>query len=333
MNFLVNTFNHNEKGRRSLEDPMGIIGHQLRALGHQAIYRPSNDQFLTKDMGINLIVEGFTPGAIQALANFHAQGCRFVCVATEEPTERGFNHGKDQEMVWRQKLFPNAAQFFDGILHLVPGENVTKWYSQYAPAACIELGYAPTLVRPTNRNPPTFDFGFFGSVSRRRYKILKHLTKYFGNRNIRICGDFPTQEERDAKMREAKVILQIRKYDEMGLVSSSRCNTALNVGRPVVAEPHDLSRPWDSIVKFTDSMEEFKMIASWTCINWKSTHMNQFERFKQMLTPELCIGEPMKKIQLDLTEPRFKMVISQQREVVISQSSPDMQVQAEMEAA
>ncbi|MEK7749585.1 MAG: hypothetical protein AAB277_01250, partial [Planctomycetota bacterium] len=82
-------------------------------------------------------------------------------------------------------------------------------------------------------------FGFFGSLSRRRLKILKTLARYIGSEKaIRVVSDFPTQDERDAAMRSARVILQIRKYDEMGLVSSSRCNTALCNGRPVIAEPH-----------------------------------------------------------------------------------------------
>ena len=312
---------------------MGILGHQLRALGHKAIWRPSNDQFLLKDMGINVVVEGFMPAAVKALANLHDQGCRFLCIATEEPTSRGFNHGKDKEMVRRQQTFPEAAKYFDGILHLVPGEHVTRWYDQWAPAAYIELGYAPTLVRARNKKEPTYDFGFFGSVSRRRLKILKQLTTFFGARRIRVCSDFPSQEERDAQMQEAKVVLQIRKYDEMGLVSSSRCNTALNVGRPVIAEPHQHSHPWDSIVKFTDTMDEFKTMASWMVMNWKSHHKDQFERFKNTLTPEVCIGEPMRKINLDLSEPKYSMMTSIPREIVVPALQQDAQVKAEMEAA
>src|SRR5262249_43063308 len=149
------------------------------------------------------------------------------------------------EMVYRQQTFPEAAKFCEGILHLVPGEHVTNWYGQFAPAAPIELGFAPTLVR-INNVEPDYEFGFYGSLTPRRHSILKRLAKRVGkDKAVRLVVDFATQQERDDTMRRAKVIIQVRKFDSMGLVSSSRCNTALCLGRPVIAEPHLLSKPWD----------------------------------------------------------------------------------------
>jgi hypothetical protein len=302
-------FNHNDRGQRSLEDPIGIFGNQLRALGHTCIWRTSNDEFIMKDAGINVLIEGFTDSATQAIAWAHKNGSRFICIATEEPTTTGFNHGRDREMVWRQKTFPEAAKYFDAIFHLVPGENVTRWYNQWAPAAYIELGYAPSLVRHVDKEPD-FDFGFFGSISRRRLKILKQMARYIGSdKAIRVVSDFPSQEARDEAMRSARVILQIRKYEEMGLVSSSRCNTALCCGRPVIAEPHILSKPWDEIVTFSDTLESFFTQAVWMRTTWRNAHSKQFDRFREKLTPEYCIGEPMKKVKLDLTPTKERMIV------------------------
>src|SRR5262249_46927387 len=153
--------------------------------------------------GINVIVEGFTPGITEIIAQYHAQGARFVILATEEPTERGFNHGLDQEMVLRQREFPNAAKYAEAIFHLVPGDRITSWYSQFAPAAPVELGYARSLIRSTaNDVTPTFDFGFYGSLSQRRIKILKKLARRTqSERAIKIVGDFLPQAERDQAMR------------------------------------------------------------------------------------------------------------------------------------
>ena len=39
LRFLFNLMNHNKVGQRSLEDVIGIIGHMLRALGHEANWR------------------------------------------------------------------------------------------------------------------------------------------------------------------------------------------------------------------------------------------------------------------------------------------------------
>jgi hypothetical protein len=303
MNALFHMWNHSEAGRRSLEDVIGIIGHQMRACGHTAIHDPANDArgkpfYYSAAQGLNFIVEGFTAPIIEEIAGAHANGARFICIATEEPTDKGFNHGTQREMVWRQESFPEAAKFFDGILHLVPGERVSNWYGQFAPTAQAELGYAPTLVFRQMR-VPEYDFGFYGSLTKRRFNLLKRLAKRTGKQKaIRIVADFKTQEDRNAAMMEAKVILQIRKFDEMGLVSSSRCNTAMSCGRPVVAEPHDLelSHPWDEIVRFTSSEDDFVTMAMLTARDWRGAYEGQFRRFKERLTPEYCIGEPLRKL-------------------------------------
>lgn len=302
MFFSFSLFNHNALGQKSLHDVIGIFGHQLRALGHQAVWDKSNTKFVTGEGYMNVVVEGFTPGdygSIHALKNGYEAGARFLCLATEEPTEKGFNHGTQKEMVERQKNFADAAKYLEGILHLVPGEHVTRWYGQFAPAAQAELGFANSLVRPNDNESPEFDFGFFGSLSPRRYKILKRLARETGTANaVRVVSDFATQEERDKAMRNARVIVQIRKFDEMGLVSSSRCNTALCCGRPVIAEPHELSHPWDQIIKFSESLEKFYWDARMMRVTWRASREDQFTKFVKLLPPEKCVGEPLKKIGL-----------------------------------
>lgn len=298
MQFLFNVFNHNAIGQRSLEDVMGIMGHQLRALGHHAVWEQSNERFVARDNGINMLVEGFTDSSIAVMAEAHAQGAEFVIVATEEPTEKGFNFGTQREMIKRQELYHKAAQYARGTLHLVPGDHVTRWYGQFAPAAQAELGYAPSLMRP-QMEQPKFDFGFYGSVTNRRLKILKKLAR--GGGTVKVMGDFKEQVERDRQMQKAKVLIQLRKFDAMGLVSSSRCNTALSIGRPVLGEPHLLIEPWGSIVTFTKTMDEFFANAMFFRAAWQGIYQKQMERFRK-LTPEICIGEPLRKIGVLNTE-------------------------------
>lgn len=296
MNFQFNLVNHNRVGQRSLEDVIGIMAHQLRALGHTAYWEPGNETLLLKESGINIIVEGFTDKIIDALAALHAQGARYIILATEEPTPEGFNHGRSSEMRLRQRNFPRAAALCEGILHLVPGQHVTDWYARFAPAAQADLGYAPTLVRPDDFEPD-FDFAFFGSVTERRLRILKRLAKRVGTPNaVKIEGDFTSQHDRDQDMRRGKVIIQIRKFDEMGLVSSSRCNTSLHLGRPILAEPHAMSRPWDEVVRFADSLEAFLDEACMMRLGWRGAHARQFAAFKERMTPRYCVGEPLERI-------------------------------------
>lgn len=296
MQFVINTFNHNALGKRSLEDPISIIGHQLQALKHQVIFREENDQWVTRDAGINLVVEGFVPGSTAVIAELYGRGARFVCIATEEPTPKGFNHGKDLEMIKRQAEFPNTAKYLDGILCLVPGDYVKNWYGQYAPTRTIELGYAPTLIR-RDYTEPTYDFGFFGSLSYRRERILKRLARFLGSeKTIRVEATFPSQLERDKAMREARVILQIRKHTQMGLVSSTRCNTALCLGRPVIAEPHEHCKPWDEVIRFSKTEESFYSEAILMKTAWKGVYMDQFAKFTEKFTPERCIGQALREI-------------------------------------
>lgn len=298
-NFLFWLGNHSDIGQRSLEDVIGIIGHQMRALGHQAVWDPKNHQFLAPESGVNVIVEGFTHSAVELISSCYAQGARFLFLATEEPTAKGFNHGTQREMIWRQETFPLAAKYCEGIIHMVPGQHVTDWYGQFAPSAPCELGFAPSLYR-SYPGEPTYDFGFYGSLTPRRHRILKKLAKSIGTpKAIRLVADFTTQSERDNMMREAKVIVQLRKFEQMGLVSSSRCNTALCLGRPVVAEPHDLSKPWDEIVNFSSSMESFYDIAMLARATWRGLWAAQFAKFKDKLSPDKCIGEALRRINFD----------------------------------
>lgn len=272
------------------------------ALGHKAVWEVDNSHWLARDSGINLVVEGFTPQSTDVIRKGYEGGARFICIATEEPTPKGFNHGCDREMIFRQQEFPNAAKYFDGILYLVPGAG--EWYSQFAPSAYVELGYAPSLTRIENTKPPEFDFGFFGSLSRRRHRILKQLARYIGTEKaVRVEASFADQVTRDNTMREARVIVQLRKHDAMGLVSSSRCNTALHLGRPVVAEPHLLSKPWDEVIKFSKDLESFFQDCLLARSAWQGVHADQFAKFKQKMSPDYCIGRALREIGLTLKSP------------------------------
>lgn len=299
MQFLFWLGNHNKEGQRSLEDVIGIMGHQMRALGHAAVWDPANEKFVVGEGNYNVVVEGFTPGVVKIIADGHATGAKFICLATEEPSAKGFNQGTQKEMVMRQETFPTVAPYLDGIIHLVPGQHVTDWYGQFAPTAYAELGYAPSLMRKAKDIEPDYDFGFYGSVTPRRLRILKRLANRIGTEKaIKIVADFKTQEQRDQEMRRARVIVQIRKFEAMGLVSSSRCNTALCIGRPVIAEPHLLSKPWDEIVSFASSIERFYDQAIMVRAMWRGIHADQLDKFKKKLPPQACIGQALEKIGL-----------------------------------
>lgn len=301
---------HHEMGQRSLDDICEILGQQLWALGHEAKLDPKNRNIDTAFVlagdanDVNVMIEGFTPAWVEIMRRFRAGGARFVIVATEEPTPKGFNWGRDRGMVLRQEIFPQAAALSEGIIHLVPGKHITDWFGQYAPSAQADLGYAPTLVR--NHVEPEHDFGFYGSMTDRRKKILQQLSRLNGGKPIVTVTDFRNKEDRDRRMQTAKVILQVRKFDELGLVSSSRCSTALCLRRPVVAEPHDLSKPWDEVIDFAPTMDSFYSRALLAARMWRETWRVQFERFKAKMTPEFCVGEPLRRI--GIIKPEVELI-------------------------
>jgi hypothetical protein len=310
LKFIVNLFNHSEIGQMSLQDPVAIIAHQLRALGH--ICEWDNQRFIEGYDGYNIIVEGFTPGSIEIVRRAREQrNSRFIYICTEEPTDvGGFNHDHRGDMFRRQQIFPEAAQYCDAILALVPGAET--WYGQFAPAAHIELGYAPTLVKKPPK--PDYIYGFYGSLTFRRKSILRKIERrYHGlglitnradmwkpgdDRVLRLVNTFLPRDERDTAMQRARIIVQIRLNDKMGLVSSSRCANALHFGRAVIAEPHAHSHPWDQVVKFSKTSDSFIE----DCINmrgfWESLYDSQFKRFKEIMSPQNCLGRRLDEMDI-----------------------------------
>lgn len=297
MIFRFLTFNHCDQGKCILEDMTRIIGHQMMALGH-AVGWTNTENFIDRN-GYNVVIESFAdnPDTIAKIAEAHARGCRFIYIATEEPTPNGFNHGLEPAMLERQNAFPRAAKFADGILHLIPGEHVTAWYSQFAPSAYAELGYAPTLVEDDGAVEPAHDFGFYGKMTWRREQMLARLEHLSGTQVLKITSLAVPRQERNAMMRRARVILQIRANEEWGMVSSTRCNTAIGFGRPIVAEPHPFCKPWDQIIEFSSSLELFYADALVAARgDWRALHRKQLAKLKETLTPEVCIGRPLREI-------------------------------------
>lgn len=295
MMFNFSSFNHCYHGRVIIEDITRTMACQLVALGHDMIMTEEPD-FIGGAGGYNVILESFAdnPDTIRRIGEAHSRGCRFIIVATEEPSSAGFNAGIDPAMVDRQNAFPEAARYADGILHLIPGADVNRWYSQFAPSAYAEIGYAPGFVDDVDDIVPDRDFGFYGKMTWRREQMLAELERT--GSVLRITSlDIP-RRERDRIMRSARVIVQIRANEEWGAISSTRCATALSFGRPVMAEPHPIPGPWAGIVHFSDSVGAFYADARSALPRWRDEHAQQFARFKDQLSPERCIGEPLRNI-------------------------------------
>lgn len=292
--FQFHDFNHCPQGRIAIEDIVAILGHQLIALGHRVGW-PGSANFLRSAGSLNVLLEAFTDeGCIDRIAAAHAEGARFVYVATEEPSSLGFNRGNAFGMIDRMAAFPEAARYADAILHLVPGDAVTAWYSQFAPSAFVELGYAPGLVYygdTDEGSAPPYDFGFYGQTTPRREEIFARLRER-GTLLTEYRLELP-RAERDALMRRAKVIVQVRAQDNVEYVSSTRCASALFLGRPVVAEPHDVKLGWDEVVHFASGYDKFYDDAAKATHSWRMLHAAQLKRLERVFPPEVALGRAL----------------------------------------
>src|SRR3990167_3303127 len=91
MLFRFTTFNHCRQGQIIVEDIARILGGQLLTLGHEVAW--SNDGFVPGRDAMNVVLESFAddPRTIERMVAARFAGCRFLIVATEEPTAAGFN--------------------------------------------------------------------------------------------------------------------------------------------------------------------------------------------------------------------------------------------------
>ena len=121
--FNFNTFNHCHQGRIIVEDITRTMGLQMRALGHHVTWSDDLIPASVKGGGFayNVLLESFAddPATLDRIYRAHALGCWFIYVATEEPSDAGFNHGLDPAMIDRQNAYAEAMKYAVGTLHLI----------------------------------------------------------------------------------------------------------------------------------------------------------------------------------------------------------------------
>ena len=269
-----------------LRDAITIIGNQLYALGHRASYVGPNAPFIGGDLGYNVVVGGFADAMGEKISTSHGNGARFLYLVTGRPPA----------------FPPPLVRCFDAALSM--GLNAgTRWTR---PVANIELGYAPTLMKLSPAAVPQYDVGFFGAMSRRRQKILKKMHQKI---NVLIV-DGADQKMRDDAIYKVKIVLQLREIDDVPEpVSASECNTAMCLGRPVLADSHARTNAWGEIVNITSSMDDFYAECR-AMVNgrWRDDYTQQFTKFAK-LTSEVCLGEPLRKIGINVMAPKKSVIM------------------------
>lgn len=297
--FAFNTFNITGLGRLAMQDILSNFGRQMEALGHECFW--SDDGFAAGPDTYCVLTEGFFDNHIETMRQAYEQGVKFIIIATEAPGLTGFNAGLTDELVVRQRTFGNAARYAHAIWHTLP--DAGPWYSQFKiPTAHLEIGYSPNSVRhPENPAGLDHDYGFFGSLTERRNKMLHAFARSTvdGHRARVRYVNFDSVQNRDAAMMRCRVVLQIGAHDKMNVLSTSRCATSLHIGRPIIAERHKNPGVWADIVELVHT-DVFILRAAKMHARWEAAHAEQMERFKALLPPEKCIG---RTIALTLPQP------------------------------
>lgn len=291
--FQFTTLNLTGLGRLGMGDIISNIAEQMRALGHEVIW--NDDGFAIGDDVYVLIFESFFSVHIDALRQAHAEGAKIIIIATEKPGELGFNSGLTEELIVRQKNFAEATKYACAIWVTIP--EWIPWYCKFRlPTAEVALGYAPGLVRSPEVGEIDHDFGFFGSMTPRRIKVLERLAREkVGDRRALVrYVQFESAEARDMQMARCKVIVQISHHEKMQILSGSRCCTALHIGRPVFAEHHAECGPWKDIIEFAHP-DVFAQKAIQMLPRWREAFAEQFAKFKEIMPPEKCVGRTIKE--------------------------------------
>ncbi len=268
---------------QELHDILTIVGNQLYALGHRARYAGPDAPFIPADAGYNVVLDGITDAVGEKIPAANGMGARFLYLVTDRPPA----------------FSPALVRCFDAALSM-DADVGARWTR---PVARLELGYAPTLMK-LSAAVPTIDVGFFGPVSKRQSKILKKMHQRI---NVLVEDD---HTKRETGIYKVKVVLQLREIDdELKPVSASDCNAALCLGRPVLADAHLRKWPWGNIVNITSSMDDFYNECK-LMINgrWRDDYTKQFTKFAK-LTPEVCIGEPLRKIGINAMAPKKSVIM------------------------
>lgn len=282
MHFRFFLGNHTELGRKSLEDVIHALGAQILDLGHTA---DRSDTAVRLD-AVNVVCEGFTETESDRILEMRRQGYHIILVCTEGILNNSLNNFQTEDYRIRYRELIRIAPKVDALWCLVPG-TAAVLRDLNLHAVDVELGYSPRRRRDLVWDPQ-YDFGFFGSVTRYRGTTMQE----FGRRghSVYVMRNFAPPDERDRAIANCKVVLHIKATKNWKIVSSSRCSTALHIGRPVISQPIASKSIWKEIVRFSMTQESFFDDAIRLMRNWRANWHRQVDAYQRLLSADKCLG-------------------------------------------
>lgn len=223
MHFHFCSANHNEVGRRTLDDMYQWFRVGLSALGHSVTL--SDTEY--EPRAVNVVWEYFMPGAAEALRD---SGVRYGVIATEVFDGRGFNYLRDERFTQRWKGFCVAAEGASFIWSMV--ESNLPVFEWFAPSAYVELGFCEELCLKGSAEPD-IDFSFLGFHTPYRTGLLDRLDKRC---HVITPGKILSVSERNELILRTRINLSLKQSERWPIPSPTRTGLALMARRGLAAE-------------------------------------------------------------------------------------------------
>ncbi len=251
MRFYIYTGSHFSP--HGIADTVQLIKNALQDCGHSACV---SHQLMAGH--VNILIENFTAArSLQALAEAHALGARFILVGTEPIVDGSFNRGivaqhhhYSDTAYWdlRYKLFLIAAELADAVWVLA--ESMVPTYRETLggrPIQFLPHGYVEDFANVRQRPEPErdIDFYFSGSLTDHRRQILDTLSK---DHYTVYYSDAPPEYMRQDHVSRAKVCLSLRLSPNNDIPSVSRMHYHLQNRSFLLHEAYELGSPLDPFV-------------------------------------------------------------------------------------
>lgn len=335
LHFHICLWQHGRLGIATMQDNIDALRFQCADLGitttvdyiegqpgYRQIFGPNNPNVF------NIFVECFNRelahSAVEASKRFN-----IILICTERPSPGGWNAaGQDPDIARRWAWYKHVAPHIKGQWCFVPGASAVlkRWNAN---SVDLDLGWSriresrvdEVLATIPDYDDPPHAFGFYGGLTDDRRDLFEGfaklgtpvLTRSTGrttapgkiDKEDALKNDYGDLKERNYLAAKCKVILHPSAFrfdpktdtgKQWGIFSTSRGITALDLRRPLVAEP---TRPtiWQDIVEFSPrpGLQSFHETAMKVLADWKGHRDRQRTRFRELLSPELTLGRAVQE--------------------------------------
>ena len=266
------TVNHNEGGRSTLVDMADWFEAGLLDLGHKVTF--SKDHLEAR--AINIFWECFSPRIGMEIAK---SGVVYGIVATEIPDGYAFNWRREPHWKERFDSFHAVADRAAFIWTMV--ESTLPFYSQFCPAAYMELGFSERLIPDYVDQTPEHDFCFFGLRTPYREQVIEKLRKH-----VRV--EWPERllspEGVGKLIGASKIGLNFKQSERWPIPSAPRLGRLVLARRGVAAEFVPVATRLGELVGLAPETSDFAEYAlDILHADWKSRANRTFERYRAEL--------------------------------------------------